>query len=292
MARPTLLLLCRETTADVTGLTAELERRDLDVRVATPSEVVVRCAGARVEFELAQRPLAPEMVLGWVSLHQREHGLWLLQAFELAGVPVLNGHDVLSLGQNKFLGSVLLARHGLPHIPVELVADVDAAERAAARFGYPVVLKPIVGAKGQGVCRVDDRNALRNLVPFYLRVERALYLQQHVAKPDRDIRVRVVDFHAGFAFYRHAAPGEFVTNLSAGGDWQACPLDAEMVKLAEAAARAFAAPIAGVDLIEDGGSYRVIEVNTTPAITWPHDPTVLDVADWIVREIARARRAA
>jgi ribosomal protein S6--L-glutamate ligase len=291
MAR-TLLLLCREPTTDVTALAVELQRRGVVVQVATPSELAVRCRGNAVEFELAQLPIAPDAVLGWVSLHQREHGLWLLKAFELAGVTVLNGHDVLSQGQNKFLGSVLLARHGLPHIAMELVADLAAAERAAARLGYPVVLKPIVGAKGQGVCRVDDRNALRNLVAFYLREQRAVYVQQHVAKPDRDIRVRVVDFRAGFAFYRHAAPGEFLTNLSAGGDWQPCALDAAMARLAEAAARAFNAPIAGVDLVEDGRDYRVIEVNTTPAITWPHDPTVLDVADWVERELLRARRAA
>lgn len=289
-----LLILCREETSDVTGLAQEMTRRGTEVAVATPQDVIVFCGGeGRVEFTVGGRPLRPRCVFGWVSLHQREHGLWLLKAFELAGVPVVNGYDVLDVGQNKFLNSVVLAQNGIPHVPTFLVARVEDLARVSDVLQFPVVLKPIVGAKGHQVIRVDDENSLRNVAPFYLKEHRALYAQQCVRTPGaekRDLRVRVINHRAIYAFYRYAPPGGFLTNLSTGGSWNECPLTPEISELSERCSRAFKAPVVGVDIIEDErGDYRVLEVNTTPAITWPHEATVPYVADLVEQFMSGAK---
>lgn len=280
-----ILLLCRERTLDVNGLSAELERRGRRVRVATPPDLLVRMEEGqnRFYFQTEKDPLEVSCVFGWVSLHQREYGMWLLRAFALAGIPVLNGADVLEIGQNKFLNSVLLQQAGIPHIPTALVGSLEQAESVAADIGFPLVVKPVVGAKGEQVARVDDLNALRNLAPFYMQGGHPFYLQACVSKPDRDIRVRVIGYQADYAFYRYLDKHGFLTNLSTGGTWAECPLTPELTALAERCARVFQAPVAGVDIVEDEstGEYRVIEVNITPAITWPREETVPLVATLI-----------
>lgn len=283
-----LLILCREETADVTGLSQEMSRRGMEVVVATPQDVIVFCDGgsqSRVEFIIGGEQMRPRCVFGWVSLHQREHGLWLLKAFAIAGVAVVNGYDVLDVGQNKFLNSVVLARHNIPHVPTFLIGRMEGLARVSGVLKFPLVLKPIVGAKGHQVIRIDDENSLRNIAPFYLKEHKALYAQQCIVssrEEKRDLRVRVVNHRPVYAFYRYAPPGAFLTNLSTGGSWNECPLTPELAQLSEKCSRAFNAPVVGVDIIEDEkGDYRVLEVNTTPAITWPHEATLPYVADVI-----------
>jgi glutathione synthase/RimK-type ligase-like ATP-grasp enzyme len=45
--------------------------------------------------------------------------------------------------------------------------------------------------------------------------------------------------------------------------------------------------VAGIDICEDEDSnYRVIEVNMTPAFTWPHMQSVDKVVQMILRRLA------
>ncbi len=281
-----ILILCREETSDVVELAAALNNRGHSAIYAKPCEVTVDMDKLGIRFILNDRVLDLTCVLGWVSLSQREYGLWLLRAFEIGGIPVINGSEVLGSGQNKFLNSVLLTKHQIPHIPTRLIGSCEQLEETADALGFPLVLKPVIGAKGEQVVRVDDINSLRKLAPDYLRDHKALYVQACLDKPGRDIRVRVVGYRAEFAFFRYAKNGGFLTNLSSGGTWETCPLTARLIELAEQCSRVFQAPVAGVDLLEVGDDdYAVIEVNTTPAITWPHMETVRHVADLIEQRV-------
>jgi RimK family alpha-L-glutamate ligase len=277
------LALIREETADVTGLRAALARRGHTAITAVPQQISVRLDGG-VGLRVDGEPVEPDVALGWVSLHERERGAWLLAACELAGIPVVNGAAILGAGQNKFIASARMAALGIPHIPTWLVGRRADLEPALAALGLPVVVKPLVGAKGYGVRRLDTRDAVEDAVAPAFAAGDPVYLQAHIDKPGRDIRVRVIDGVADFAFYRYAAEGAFLTNLSAGGRWEPCPLDPPLVALAESCARSFDAPIAGVDVLEDKhGALRVIELNVTPAITWPHEGTVELVCDLLER---------
>ncbi|WP_434752340.1 ATP-grasp domain-containing protein [Paenibacillus amylolyticus] len=281
-----LLILCREETSDVIELADALIERGIPTIYGKPCEITVDMDKSGIRFIYNHRILDLSCVLGWVSLSQREYGLWLLKAFEICGIPVINDSEVLGSGQNKFLNSVLLTQHEIPHIPTRFIGTCEQLEETADLLGFPLVLKPVIGAKGQQVVRVDDIHSLRNLAPYYLRDHKALYVQACLDKPGRDIRVRVVDYKADFAFFRYAENGSFLTNLSIGGTWAVCPLTQRMIELAELCSRVFHAPVAGVDLLEVGDDdYAVIEVNTTPAITWPHMETVRYVADLIEQRV-------
>jgi RimK family alpha-L-glutamate ligase len=286
-----VLVLCREETADVAGLRAALARRGHAMTAVVPQQVSIVLDDV-IGVRVVGAPVDPDVVLGWASLHERERGAWLLAACELAAIPVVNGAAILGVGQNKFVASARMAAAGLPHIPTWLVGGPGDLDAAVAALGWPVVIKPLVGAKGTGVRRLDDRAAVDAAVAPAFAAGDPVYLQAHVAKPGRDIRVRVIDGVADVAFYRYAADGAFLTNLSAGGRWEPCPLSPGLVALAERCAAAFDAPIAGVDVLEDEhGALRVIELNVTPAITWPHDPTVERVCDLLERRARRPPRS-
>ncbi|MFI5631024.1 ATP-grasp domain-containing protein [Streptomyces sp. NPDC051664] len=62
--------------------------------------------------------------------------------------------------RNKYLMRRSHARHGVPH-PQFRLAETEADARAAAEaFGYPVILKPTMGAGSNFVFRIDDAQEL------------------------------------------------------------------------------------------------------------------------------------
>lgn len=87
-----------------------------------------------------------------------------------------------------------------------------------------------------------------------------VYVQELIATPGRDIRALVIGGELLGANYR-IAPGTR-TNVARGARTQPVPENAEITKLAVAAAAATATDIAAVDLIEDlRGQLLVLEVN-------------------------------
>ncbi|AKT51960.1 cyanophycin synthetase [Arsenicicoccus sp. oral taxon 190] len=69
----------------------------------------------------------------------------------------------VDIASDKDLTGQLLASAGLPVPRSELVRDVDAAVSAARRIGFPVVVKPLDGNHGRGVCLdLRDEQAVRD----------------------------------------------------------------------------------------------------------------------------------
>lgn len=267
MSSPTILILVREPTADSEALALALARQGAHALIRRPEALTVAIDGRSLTIMDGNgAPLAVDAALGWTSLAARDAGLWLLRALEQAGVPVMNRAAVLDGGQLKPVGSLVLAAHGLPHART-LLAGADAdPDMLIATLGLPMVVKPCLGTKGGGVRLITDRTDLVTLLAAAAASRLPLYLQEHVPNSGVDLRIQCVDYRPSYAFRRHAAPGAFVTNLHAGGRAElVAPIPPALAALAMAAARAFDAPIAGVDLIESPDRGPVIlEVNMTP----------------------------
>ena len=276
-----ILILCREETNDTLCLSAELINRGHKTITLTPQKININFSQGKISFHLGNQLLNLKCVLGWVSLHQRAIGLPLLETIEFAGIPVINNSTTLRIGGNKFLSSCLLTKANIPHIKTEIVCGSEGIKSALKKIGFPLVLKPVIGAKGQDVTLINSIENFYTLSKNNFSQSYPLYLQSVINKPDRDIRVTVIDFKAHSAFYRTLGEGGFVTNLSRGGSWLPCDLDRETASLAEKAAVAINAPIAGVDLIEDidTNQLRVIEVNVTPSLTNPFPSVIQPVSD-------------
>jgi len=68
--------------------------------------------------------------------------------------------DAARRSRNKLLMRQAHERAGVPHPSYRLVTSVAEAAAAAAEFGYPVVLKPTLGAASDFVFRVDNPEEL------------------------------------------------------------------------------------------------------------------------------------
>lgn len=76
------------------------------------------------------------------------------------GLPGI-GVEAATVSRNKLLMRMAHERGNVPRPEYAFVADVDAALAAADRFGYPVILKPTLGAASNFVFRVDDADQMR-----------------------------------------------------------------------------------------------------------------------------------
>ncbi len=74
------------------------------------------------------------------------------EALGLPGIPV----EAAVRSRNKYLMRQAYQRAGVPVPGFRLVESVDEALAAGAEFGYPVILKPTMGAGSHFVFRIDD----------------------------------------------------------------------------------------------------------------------------------------
>ncbi|HEY0837018.1 MAG TPA: RimK family alpha-L-glutamate ligase [Azospirillum sp.] len=230
-------------------------------------------------------------VVGQGSFEQVTLRLGVLHALRELGVPVCNDARAIERCVDKSMTSFLLARAGLPTPPTLATQSAEAARRELARRPDQV-LKPLFGAQGRGLRRLDGPDAL----PDADAVAGVYYLQPFVpprtADGWRDRRVFVVGDRAVAAMNRHGRT--WITNVHQGGVCEAAPIDDEPAALAVRAARAVGAAYAGVDLIQDpAGGWLVLEVNSMPAWQGLQRVTPTDIADALAEDfVERVNRYA
>jgi ribosomal protein S6--L-glutamate ligase len=206
------------------------------------------------------------------------------RALEGVGAIVVNRIDALLAAQDKFRTSWLLAQRGIP-TPRAAVAQTAAdAERALASLA-DAVAKPVAGSLGDGIERASDDAAGRQLVAERVERDGAVYLQEYVPHPGRDLRVFVVGGRARAAIARHAAPGEWRTNVAGGGRAEAVSLAPAVERAAEAATAALGLDYAGVDLVLGPEGPVVLEVNGNPHWRGILEATGLDMAEVIAGHV-------
>lgn len=189
-----------------------------------------------------------------------EPGLLALLLLARRGVRVLNQAPAMLAAHDKLRTAALLRRAGLPHPETRHVRRGDPPPSA------PVVLKPRFGSWGVDValCRTDGdvRRYLEiaNGRPWFRR--HGVLAQAPIPASGRDIRVLVAGGGVIGAVERHAAPGEWRTNVSCGARSGPATITGRTAALATAAAAASGADFVGVDLLPLGGdSYVVLELN-------------------------------
>jgi RimK family alpha-L-glutamate ligase len=136
--------------------------------------------------------------------------------------------------------------------------------RAFEELGGDVVVKPLFGAMGNGIVRVEDRD-LAHRVFRALELERAVYYVQCTIAPAgrRDLRALVVAGEVAGAMERLTE--SWRANIARGARARAVALSEAERGWATAAAAALEVDIAGVDLlVAPDGEISVLEVNAIP----------------------------
>lgn len=214
-----------------------------------------------------------------------------LHWLEASGVRVVNAPRAIERCVDKFYTTALLARAGLP-VPETVVCQrVDDALAAVTRLGR-VVLKPIFGSMGQGLVRLDHPDVAWRVLRTLDLTRPVYYVQQEVAHAGWDVRAFVAGGRVVGAIRRHAADGEWRTNVARGGRAERLDLPDDWTALALRATAAVGADYAGVDLLpgQDGRTW-VLEVNGIPAWRGLQEATDLDIAAAVV-DVALMKAAA
>lgn len=197
------------------------------------------------------------------SLEQIIFRMDALHLLESRGVRVVNRPKAIERTVDKFYTSGLLEQAGLP-TPRTVVCETSAdALKAFTALGGDVVVKPLFGAMGLGIVRIEDRD-LAYRVFKALELEKAVYyLQETIPHNGCDIRAFVIGGRVVAAMER--VSDDWRTNVARGGQARACRLTPEQTELCRRAAEVVGADYAGVDLLPaaDGRLY-LIEVNSIP----------------------------
>jgi RimK family alpha-L-glutamate ligase len=179
------------------------------------------------------------------------------------GVRVVNHPRALERTIDKSWASALLAGAGVPTPPTVACERYETAMEAFDRLDGDVVVKPLFGAMGNGLVRIEDRDVAHRVFRALALENAVYYLQRTVLSPGRrDLRVLVVGGEIVAAMERVA--DSWRANVAQGAQPRAVTLSAEEAELAVRAAAVLDVDVAGVDVLSGEQGATVVEVNGIP----------------------------
>jgi [lysine-biosynthesis-protein LysW]--L-2-aminoadipate ligase len=202
-------------------------------------------------------------------------------------VPVVNTPETAAICADKVRNSLALQEAGVPTPDTTVAFTKDSAMEAIEAYGFPCVLKPVVGSWGRLMAKLDSRNAAEAILEHKETLghyeHKVFYVQDFVPKPGRDIRVLATDGEPVAAMTRSGE--HWLTNAAKGAETDSFEVDAEVEQLVADASDAVGGGLLGVDLMETGDSYTVHEVNHTVEFKALNEVSDVDVpsvvVDWL-----------
>ena len=222
------------------------------------------------------------------SLEQVVFRMDILNRLQDVGTMVVNPPRALEAAVDKYLASARLRAAGLliPRtIACQTVAD---AVDAFATLGGDVVVKPLFGSEGRGIARVNDEAVAQRVFATLARLQSVLYLQEYVPHHGYDLRLLLIGERVlGMKRSNHA---DWRTNVARGAQAEPLTPSDEMIRMAQRAAEAVQAPLAGVDLLpgRDGRLYT-LEVNAVPGWRALSAALQVDVATIVLEYLETVR---
>ena len=271
-------------------LLSELRERGHDIE-----KIDVR----KQQFALSEPPEAFEGVDVLVDrCLATSRSLYSTQFAEAYGIPIVNSAETAEICANKVKNSLALEKAGVPTPATEVAFTKDAALDIVEKFGYPCVLKPVIGSWGRLMAKIDSRSAAEAIFEHKETLghyeHKVFYIQEFVEKPGRDIRVVALDGKPVAAMVRKS--DHWLTNAAKGAETAEFELDDEASKLVAQASDAVGGGLLGVDLMETGldengdpAGYTVHEVNHNVEFKALNEATGVDVpaavVDWIESDV-------
>jgi len=212
---------------------------------------------------------------------------YITRFVERYGIPVVNGPETAEVCADKARNSLVLSEAGVPTPNTEVAFTKESALASIESFGYPCVLKPVVGSWGRLMAKIDSRSAAEAILEHKGTLghyeHKVFYIQEFVEKPGRDIRVVATDGEPVAAMARSSE--HWLTNAAQGAEVEGIEVTDEMRDLVERASAAVGGGLLGVDLMETGEDHTVHEVNHTVEFKALDSVTDVDVpaavVDWL-----------
>lgn len=270
----TLGLLHTTIRADEKLIMAAAEARGLHVKLVDVRTEIFHPTTYQLEFDIALERC--------ISTSKGTYATYFLESM---GVRVINSSSIASICEDKFLTSLALQRASVSTPDFALVFGVEEAKQAIERLGgFPVVIKPNVGSWGRLLAKINDLDALEAIIEHKDVLgspqQKAIYIQQYVKKPGRDIRLFVIGGEARCAIYRTSP--HWITNTARGGQATVCPLTDDLRAIAKTASDAVGGGILALDVFETDQGFSINEINHTMEFKNSELPTGMSISGAIV----------
>jgi len=228
------------------------------------------------------------------SLEQVVFRMDALGALTEAGTVVVNPPRAVEAAVDKYLASHKLQSAGLATPRTWVCQSLGDALDGFRELGGDVVVKPVFGGEGRGICRVSDESLAWRVFSTLAQLRCVIYLQEYIPHNGFDIRLLVLGDRV-FAM-RRVNFDDWRTNVSRGARAEPLAPDPKLIETARRAAAAIGAPFAGVDILPDrNGREFVLEVNGVPGWKALAATLQVDVAaallDYIESLVSRRRSA-
>lgn len=221
-------------------------------------------------------------------------GLYALRMLNAFGVPTVNTAAVAEVCGDKLMTSAVLARDGVPQPHNVAAFSPEAALEAIEAFGYPVVLKPVVGSWGRLLAKINDRDAAEAVLEHKSTLgsvqHSVFYIQEFIEKPGRDLRIIMIGDKVLTGMYRSSE--HWITNTARGGSGELCPITSEIEDICLRASKAVGGGLLGVDLVEHPEKGLVVnEINHTMEFHTMQPVSGLDIAGEIVDYVVKVAKS-
>ena len=214
-------------------------------------------------------------------------GAAVVRQFEMMGVFCVNPSQAIVRSRDKLRAHQILAGAGVDMPSTGFARSVDEVDELIKSVGgYPVILKLLEGTHGTGVILVENYKQAKSTLDAFYSLKTNILIQEFISEAKgADIRVFVVGGKAVAAMERHAAGGDFRSNLHKGGSAQSIKLTKQLKMTAQKAAKAIGLDVVGVDMIESKRGPLVLEVNSSPGLEGIETSTKIDIAEKIIQFI-------
>ncbi|MGD2067067.1 MAG: 30S ribosomal protein S6--L-glutamate ligase [Gemmatimonadota bacterium] len=281
-------ILSRKASLYSTGRLRDAAReRGHHVRIVDPLRCYMNITAKAPRVVYLGEDLRFDAVIPRIGASVTFYGTAVVRQFEMMGVYTIPESLAISRSRDKLRSLQLLSREGVG-LPVTGFArapqDIDGVIDLVG--GAPLIIKLLEGTQGRGVVLAETKKAAESVIGAFRQLDANILVQQFIAEAGgSDIRAFVVGSRVVAAMERHAAPGEFRSNLHRGGTANPVTLTRRERNTAVRAARVMGLSVAGVDLLRSSSGPVVMEVNSSPGLEGIELATGIDVAGEIIEFI-------
>lgn len=227
--------------------------------------------------------------IGRGTLDQCIFRLDVLHKLVMEGLPVINNPRALERCLDKYQTLMLLEEGGLPIPKTVVTENIEEAMKAFYELGEDVVVKPLFGARGIGIVRVNDPDIAIRVFRTINLLGEVIYIQEFISHGTRDIRAFVIGDKVVASMYREASTWK--TNIAQGAKPTPLKITEKIEKLAVKAMKITGCEIAGVDILEGPDGYYITEINSQPGWQGLQTVTEFNIAEKIVEyTLQKARK--
>lgn len=204
-------------------------------------------------------------------------GRVFILSLEALGCRIVDSPQTVLSRQEKTITTAILTANDIPVPKTLYLADKMSAKNIDF---FPIVVKPVGGRRGKGIYKVNKPSGIRSYPS---------YVQEFIDHPGRDFRIFCVGKKTLGAICRQAKKkGEWRSNVALGAQAKEVKLTAKMKNLAQKSRKVLGLEICGIDLLENGDDYVVLEANRAPQFRGFMKGTGIDVPKEIIDYVVRS----